>query len=143
MVQDTLVTQIVIQSIIRARKITEKISPRSLILGLFHQKKEAANPAHERNPTCSHMPIHLKWGERLETKSPSVLTMFRAAREKPMEGTVLAEGHGRVLENGTKLALAVKVGDRILFGKYSGTEIKVDGQDVLIVREDEILAILG
>ena len=65
------------------------------------------------------------------------------AKEKPMEGKVLAVGNGRVLENGKKLPLDVKVGDKILFGKYSGTEIKVDGEEVLIVREDEVLAILG
>ncbi len=65
------------------------------------------------------------------------------AKEKPMEGKVLAVGNGRVLENGKKLALDVKVGDRILFGKYSGNEIKVDGEEVVIVREDEVLAIMG
>ena len=65
------------------------------------------------------------------------------AKEKPMEGKVLAVGNGRVLENGKKLPLDVKVGDKILFGKYSGTEIKIDGEEVLIVREDEVLAILG
>jgi chaperonin GroES len=65
------------------------------------------------------------------------------AKEKPMEGKVLAVGNGRLLENGTTLALDVKVGDRILFGKYSGTEIKIDGEDVLIVREDEVLAVMG
>jgi chaperonin GroES len=65
------------------------------------------------------------------------------AKEKPMEGEVLAVGNGKLLENGTTLALDVKVGDRILFGKYSGTEIEIDGEDVLIVREDEVLAIMG
>jgi chaperonin GroES len=65
------------------------------------------------------------------------------AREKPMEGKVLAVGSGRVLENGTTLAPDVKVGDRILFGKYSGTEIKIDGEEVVVVREDEVLAIMG
>jgi chaperonin GroES len=65
------------------------------------------------------------------------------AKEKPMEGKVLAVGNGRILENGTTLALDVKVGDRILFGKYSGTEIKIDGEEVLIVREDEVLAIVS
>ena len=65
------------------------------------------------------------------------------AKVKPMEGKVLAAGTGKILENGTKLALDVKVGDRILFGKYSGTEIKIDGEEVLIVREDEVLAIMG
>lgn len=64
------------------------------------------------------------------------------AREKPMEGRVLAVGNGRVLESGASLAIDVKVGDRILFGKYSGNEIKIDGEEVLIVREDEVLAIV-
>jgi chaperonin GroES len=66
-----------------------------------------------------------------------------SAKEKPQEGEVLAVGSGRILENGQKLAVDVKVGNRILFGKYSGSEIKVDGQDVLILREDEVLAVLG
>ena len=64
------------------------------------------------------------------------------AKEKPTEGKVLAVGDGRVLENGKKLAPDVKVGDRILFGKYSGNEIEMDGEPVLIVREDEVLAIM-
>ena len=57
-------------------------------------------------------------------------------------GQVLAVGNGKVLDNGTKVALDVKVGDRILFGKYSGTDIKIEGEDVLILREDEVLAVL-
>ena len=64
------------------------------------------------------------------------------AKEKPQEGEVLAVGNGKVLENGTKIPLDVKVGDKILFGKYSGTDIKVDGEEVLILREDEVLAVL-
>jgi chaperonin GroES len=65
------------------------------------------------------------------------------AKEKPQEGKVLAVGNGRILENGTKIALDVKVGDKILFGKYTGTDIKIDGEDVLILREDEVLAVLA
>jgi chaperonin GroES len=65
------------------------------------------------------------------------------AKEKPQEGQVLAVGNGKILDNGTKVALDVKVGDKILFGKYSGTEIKIDGEDVLILREDEVLAVLA
>lgn len=64
------------------------------------------------------------------------------AKEKPMEGRVLAVGDGRILDNGKKLALELKVGDKILFGKYSGNEIKIDGEEVLIVREDEVLAVI-
>jgi chaperonin GroES len=66
-----------------------------------------------------------------------------SAKEKPQEGQVLAVGNGKILENGTKVALEVKAGDKILFGKYSGTEIKIDGEDVLILREDEVLAVLA
>jgi chaperonin GroES len=65
------------------------------------------------------------------------------AKEKPMEAKVLAVGSGRILENGTKVALDVKVGDRVLIGKYSGTEVKIDGEEVLIVREEEVLAVMG
>ena len=65
------------------------------------------------------------------------------AKEKPQEGSVLAVGNGKILENVTKVAMDVKVGDKILFGKYSGTEIKIDGEDVLILREDEVLAVLA
>jgi chaperonin GroES len=65
------------------------------------------------------------------------------AKEKPQEGEVLAVGNGKILDNGTKVALDVKVGDKILFGKYSGTDIRLDGEDVLILREDEVLAILA
>jgi chaperonin GroES len=65
------------------------------------------------------------------------------AKEKPQEGEVLAVGNGKILDNGTKIALDVKVGDRILFGKYTGTDIKVDGEEVLILREDEVLAIFA
>jgi chaperonin GroES len=65
------------------------------------------------------------------------------AKEKPQRGEVLAVGNGKILENGTKLALDVKVGNKILFGKYNGTDIKIDGEEVLILREDEVLAVLA
>jgi chaperonin GroES len=65
-----------------------------------------------------------------------------SAKEKSQEGEVVAVGSGRMLENGTVAALQVQNGDRILFGKYSGTEIKVEDQDYLILREDEIIGIL-
>ena len=65
------------------------------------------------------------------------------AKEKPEEGTVIAVGNGKILENGTKVPLDVKAGDKILFGKYSGTDIKIDGKEVVILREDEVLAVLA
>ena len=64
------------------------------------------------------------------------------AREKPQEGEVVAVGDGKVLESGEKLKMAVKKGDRVLFGKYSGTEVKLDDEEYLIMREDDVLGIL-
>ncbi|MGD8388646.1 MAG: co-chaperone GroES [Desulfobacteraceae bacterium] len=64
------------------------------------------------------------------------------AKEKPIEGKVLAVGSGKVLDNGKKQPLEVKEGDRVLFGKYAGTDIKIDGEEHLIMREDDIIAIV-
>ncbi len=64
------------------------------------------------------------------------------AKERPLEGEVIAVGNGKRLEDGTVAALDVKKGDRVLFGKYSGTEIKVDGVDLLILREEEVLGVI-
>ncbi|CAN5446757.1 MAG: co-chaperone GroES [Pyrinomonadaceae bacterium] len=66
-----------------------------------------------------------------------------SAKEKPQEGEVIAAGEGKYKEDGTRQALDVKAGDRILFGKYSGSEIKLDGEELLIMREDEILGIIS
>ena len=66
-----------------------------------------------------------------------------SATEKPIKGNVIAVGDGKALDNGTVRAPKVKVGDQVLFGKYSGTEVKLDGVDILVVKEDDILAILG
>jgi chaperonin GroES len=64
------------------------------------------------------------------------------AKEKPQEGEIVAVGDGKVLDSGQKVAMSVKAGDRILFGKYSGSEIKIDDEEYLIMREDEVLGIL-
>jgi chaperonin GroES len=64
------------------------------------------------------------------------------AKEKPQQGEVIAAGSGKLLESGNRAAVDVKAGDKILFGKYSGSEVRLDGEDYLILREDEILAIL-
>ena len=66
-----------------------------------------------------------------------------SATEKPIKGTVIAVGDGKALDNGSVRAPKVKVGDQVLFGKYSGTEVKLDGTDYLVVKEDDIFAILG
>ncbi len=64
------------------------------------------------------------------------------AKEKPQEGKVIAAGNGKVTEDGKKIPLDVKAGDRILFGKYSGSEVKIEDKDYLILREEDVLAIL-
>ncbi len=65
-----------------------------------------------------------------------------SAKEKPQEGEVIAAGNGKLLDNGTRVPLDVKEGDKVLFGKYSGSEVKLDGEEYLIMREDEILGII-
>jgi chaperonin GroES len=77
-----------------------------------------------------------------EEKTKGGIIIPDAAKEKPQEGLVVAVGDGKVLESGQKAPLTVKAGDKILFGKYSGTEIKVDGEEHLIMREDDVLGIV-
>lgn len=77
-----------------------------------------------------------------ETKTASGIVLPDAAAEKPDQGEVLAVGPGKLLDNGSVRALDVKVGDRVLFGKYSGQAVKVDGQEVLVMREEDIFAIV-
>ena len=78
-----------------------------------------------------------------EEKTASGIVLPDSAKEKPQEGKVVAVGTGRVLENGDRVALEVTVGDRIIFSKYAGTEVKYDGKEYLILRESDILAIIG
>ncbi len=80
--------------------------------------------------------------EAEERKSPGGIVIPDTAGEKPTFGKVIAVGKGKVLENGETRTLDVKVGDRVLFGKYSGTEVKVDNQDVVVMREDDVMAIV-
>ena len=77
-----------------------------------------------------------------EEKTKGGIIIPDSAKEKPQEGRVVAVGDGKTLESGQKAALTVKPGDKILFGKYSGTEIKIDGEEHLILREDDVLAIV-
>ena len=78
-----------------------------------------------------------------EQKTKSGIVLPDTAKEKPQEGEVLAVGTGRTLENGEKSPMEVKAGDKVIFSKYAGTEIKVDGEEVLILNERDILAIIG
>ena len=78
-----------------------------------------------------------------ETKTAGGILLPGSAAEKPSQGEVIAVGNGKALDNGTVRALDVKIGDKVLFGKYSGSEVKVDGEDLIVMREDDIMAILG
>ena len=77
-----------------------------------------------------------------ETKTAGGIIIPDTAKEKPIQGEVIAVGNGKVLDDGTRKALDVKAGDRVLFGKYAGTDIKVEGEELLIMREDDILSII-
>ena len=78
-----------------------------------------------------------------ETTTPGGIVLPGSAAEKPSQGKVLAVGSGKLLDNGTVRALEVKVGDKVLFGKYSGNEVKVDGEDLIVMREEDIMGVLG
>jgi chaperonin GroES len=91
-------------------------------------------------------PLHdrvlIKRVEEAETASGGII-IPDTAKEKPQQGEVMAVGDGKLLENGERVPVDVKAGDRILFGKYSGSEIHIEGDEYLILREDEILAVLS
>lgn len=77
-----------------------------------------------------------------ETKSAGGIVIPDSAAEKPIKGEVVAIGTGKILDDGKVRPLAVKVGDKVLFGKYSGTEVKVDGEELLVMREEDLVAII-
>ncbi|MCB1583022.1 MAG: co-chaperone GroES [Marinicella sp.] len=78
-----------------------------------------------------------------ETTSPGGIVLPGSATEKPQRGEVIAVGNGRILDNGEVRALDVKAGDQVLFGKYSGSEVKVDGEEYLVMKEEDIIGIIG
>ena len=77
-----------------------------------------------------------------EKMSAGGIVIPDSATEKPIKGEVIAVGKGKILENGEVRALDLKKGDKVLFGKYSGTEVKVDGEDLLVMREDDVMAVI-
>ncbi|RNA66607.1 co-chaperone GroES [Alteribacter keqinensis] len=78
-----------------------------------------------------------------EEKTASGIVLPDSAKEKPQEGKVVAAGSGRVTDNGERVALEVKEGDNIIFSKYSGTEVKYEGKEYLVLRESDVLAVIG
>ncbi len=95
------------------------------------------------NITPLHDRVIIRRIEDNENKTAGGLFIPDTAKEKPQEGEVIAAGEGKYKEDGTRQALDVKKGDRVLFGKYSGSEIKLDGEEYIIMREDEILGIIS
>ena len=77
-----------------------------------------------------------------ETTSPGGIVIPDSAKEKPAQGKIIAAGNGKILENGDVRPLDVKVGDKVLFGKYAGTEVKVDGEGLLVMREEDIVGVV-
>jgi len=77
-----------------------------------------------------------------ETTTPGGIVLPGSAADKPVPGEILAAGKGKILENGDVRPLDVKVGDIVLFGKYSGTEVKIDGEEVLVMREEDIVGVI-
>lgn len=90
-------------------------------------------------PLCDRVVIKVSEGDM---KTASGIVLPDTAKEKPQEGEVVAVGTGKMLDNGTRAQMEVKTGDKVIFSKYSGSEVKVDEQNYLIVRESDILAIL-
>jgi chaperonin GroES len=101
--------------------------------GEFHMKKMKIRPLHDR--------VIIKRKEEEKT-SPGGIVIPDSATEKPIKGEVVAVGKGKILESGEVRPLDVKVGDSVLFGKYSGTEVKVNGEELLVMREEDIMAVV-
>jgi chaperonin GroES len=101
---------------------------------IAHAPKTRLRPLHDR--------VLVKRLEASEDK-PGGLIIPETAKGQPQEGTVIAVGAGKVTDRGAPLPLAVKTGDRILFGKYSGSEVTLDGEEYLVMKEDDVLGILG
>ena len=91
-------------------------------------------------------PLHdrlvVKRVEENEARTQSGLYIPETAKEKPQMGKVIAVGSGKLLDNGTRIAVDIKVGDNVLFGKYAGTEIKIEGEELLMMREEDVLGVL-
>ncbi len=101
---------------------------------MVHATKTKLHPLHDR--------ILVKRIEEEEARRGGII-IPDTAKEKPQEGKIVAVGKGKVTEDGKKTPLDVKAGDRILFGKYSGSEVKLDGEEYLIMKEEDVLGVLG
>jgi chaperonin GroES len=103
--------------------------------------REANNKGGSMNIRPLHDRLIVK-REAEERKSPGGIVIPDTATEKPLFGKVIAVGKGKILENGEVRPLDVKAGEKILFGKYSGTEVKVDGEELVVMREEDVMAVV-
>jgi chaperonin GroES len=120
-----------------------RVRPRAFKFSNARMTRAVASPKTEGNMKIRPLydRVIVKRVSEQETSKGGII-IPDTAKEKPFEGKVIAVGNGKLLDDGTTRALQVKPGDVVLFGKYSGTEIKLDGEEHLIVREDEILGVL-
>lgn len=93
----------------------------------------AIRPLHDR--------VLVRRNEEEQTSAGGII-LTESAKEKPVQGEIIAAGNGKILDSGEVRALDVKVGDKVLFGKYAGTEVKVDGEELLVMREDDIVGVV-
>ncbi len=104
-----------------------------------------AQPATKGEPQVKIRPLHDRVIVRRieeERKSPGGIVIPDTAKEKPIQGEIIAVGKGKVLEDGSIRPLDVKVGDKVLFGKYSGTEVKIGTEELLVMREEDIMGVI-
>ena len=105
----------------------------------------SVQPQSKGEPSVKIRPLHDRVIVRRleeERKSPGGIVIPDTAAEKPIRGKIVAVGKGKILENGNVRPLDLKVGDKILFGKYGGTEVKVDGDELLVMREEDVMAVI-
>jgi chaperonin GroES len=105
----------------------------------------SAQPLKKGKTTVNIRPLHDRVIVRRleeETKSAGGIVIPDTAKEKPIQGEIIAVGNGKILENGEVRPLDVKPGDKVLFGKYSGTEVKLGGEEVLVMREEDIMGVI-
>ena len=126
---------------VRAKLTDQRVELRTLTLGELKKIQKENNQIMKTNITPLHDRVIVKRIEEGEQIRGGII-IPDSAKEKPQEGEVIAAGEGKYKEDGTRQPLDVKQGDRVLFGKYSSSEIKIDGEDLLIMREDEILGII-
>ncbi len=105
----------------------------------------SVQPQSKGEPSVKIRPLHDRVIVRRleeERKSPGGIVIPDTAKEKPIQGEIVAVGHGKILEDGKLRPLDVKVGDKILFGKYSGTEVRIDNEELLVMREEDIMGVV-